>query len=159
MRKWKICSLALALGLSLTACGGGGAETQQSYDPAAATEALLESGAFEQELSRLDADMVSAYLGLEDEPEAAAVYTSLEGGYEELAILTMADEEAAAAAKTAVEAHVTAQTETETEVQYKPEDLPKLKDAVIRQAGNTVVLVVAADYDAVSAVLDGGSAE
>ena len=51
---------------------------------------------------------------------------------------------AAAAAKTAVEAHVTAQTETESEVQYKPEDLPKLKDAVIRQAGNTVVLVVAA---------------
>ena len=58
-----------------------------------------------------------------------------------------------------MEAHVTAQTETETEVQYKPEDLPKLKDAVVRQAGNTVVLVVAADYDAVSAVLDGGSAE
>ena len=104
--------------------------------------------------------MVPAYLGLEDAPTAAAVYTSLEGGYEELAVLTMADEEAAAAAKTAVEAHVAAQTDTETEVQYKPEDLPKLKDAVVRQAGNTVVLVVAADYDAVSAVLDGdGSAK
>ena len=71
----------------------------------------------------------------------------------------MADEVALPAAKTAVEAHVTAQTETESEVQYKPEDLPKLKDAVIRQAGNTAVLVVAPDYDAVNAVLDGGSAE
>ena len=57
-----------------------------------------------------------------------------------------------------MEAHLTAQTETETEVQYKPEDLPKLQSAVVRQAGSTVVLVVAADYDAVAAVLDGESA-
>ena len=152
MKKLTILLTALAL-VVLAACGGKD-PAPAGYDPETTSKALLESGAFEQELSRLDADMVSAYLGLEDEPEAAAVYTSMEGGYEELAILTMADE-AAAAAKTAVEAHVTAQTETETEVQYKPEDLPKLKDAVIRQAGNTVVLVVAADYDAVSAVLDG----
>ena len=50
------------------------------------------------------------------------------------------------------------QTETETEVQYKPKDLPKLQSAVVRQAGSTVVLVVAADYDAVAAVLGGESA-
>lgn len=157
MKKLTVLLTALAL-VALAACGGKD-PAPAGYDPEATSKALLESGAFEQELSQLDADMVSAYLGLEDEPEAAVVYTSLEGGYEELAILTMADEDAAAAAKTAVEAHVTAQTETETEVQYKPEDLPKLKDAVVRQAGNTVVLVVAADYDAVNAVLDGGSAE
>ena len=157
MKKLTILLTALAL-VALAACGGKD-PAPAGYDPETTSKALLESGAFEQELSQLDADMVSAYLGLEAEPEAAVVYTSLEGGYEELAILTMADEEAAAAAKTAVEAHVTAQTETETEVQYKPADPPKLKDAVVRQAGNTVVLVVAADYDAVSAVLDGGSAE
>ena len=153
MKKLTILLTALAL-VVLAACGGT-APAPAGTAAEAQAQALLEAGVRGQALSRLDADMVSAYLGLEDEPEAAAVYTSLEGGYEELAILTMADEEAAAAAKTAAEAHVAAQTETETEVQYKPEDLPKLKDAVIRQAGNTVVLVVAADYDAVSAVLDG----
>lgn len=158
MKKLTILLAALAL-LVLAACGGKAPEAA-GYDPETTAKALLDSGAFTQELSQLDADMVQAYLGLEDEPTAAAVYTSLEGGYEELAVLTMADEKAAAAAKTAVEAHVAAQTDTETEVQYKPEDLPKLKDAVVRQAGNTVVLVVAADYDAVSAVLDGdGSAK
>ena len=156
MKKLLIPLAALALAL-LAACGGQD-PAPAGYDPETTAQALLDSGAFSQELSRLDADLVSAYLGLESEPEAAAVYTSLEGGYEELVIVTMADEEAAAAAKTAVEAHVTAQTETETEVQYKPEDLPKLKDAVVRQAGSTVVLVVAADYDAVAAVLDGESA-
>ncbi len=156
MKKLLIPLAALALAL-LAACGGQD-PAPAGYDPETTAQALLDSGAFSQELSQLDADLVSAYLGLESEPEAAAVYTSLEGGYEELVIVTMADEEAAAAAKTAVEAHLTAQTETETEVQYKPEDLPKLQSAVVRQAGSTVVLVVAADYDAVAAVLDGESA-
>ena len=156
MKKLTILLAVLALA-ALASCGGKD-PAPAGYDPETTAQALLDAGAFDQELAQLDADLVPAYLGLEAEPEAAVVYTSLEGGYEELAILTMADEEAAAAAKTAVEAHVTAQTETETEVQYKPEDLPKLKDAVVRQAGSTVVLVVAADYDAVSAVLDGGSA-
>lgn len=153
MKKLAVILTALALA-ALAACGGKD-PAPAGYDPETTAKALLDSGAFTQELSQLDADMVSAYLGLEQEPKEAVVYTSLEGGYEELAVLAMADEDAAAGAKEAVEAHVTAQTETETEVQYKPEDLPKLKDAVIRQAGNTVVLVVAADYDAVSTVLDG----
>ena len=153
MKKLAVILTALALA-ALAACGGKD-PAPAGYDPETTAKALLDSGAFTQELSQLDADMVSAYLGLEQEPKEAVVYTSLEGGYEELAVLAMADEDAAAGAKEAVEAHVTAQTETETEVQYKPEDLPKLKNAVVRQAGNTVVLVVAADYDAVSAVLDG----
>ena len=153
MKKLAVILTALALA-ALAACGGKD-PAPAGYDPETTAKVLLDSGAFTQELSQLDADMVSAYLGFEQEPKEAVVYTSLEGGYEELAVLAMADEDAAAGAKEAVEAHVTAQTETETEVQYKPEDLPKLKDAVIRQAGNTVVLVVAADYDAVSTVLDG----
>ena len=153
MKKLTLLLTALAL-TALAACGGK-APAPAGFDPETTAQALMDSGAFEQELSRLDADMVSAYLGLEDEPQAAVVCTSLEGGYEELAVLTMADEAAAAAAKTAVEAHVADQTETEADVQYKPGDLPKLEGAVIRQAGNTVVLAVAADYDAVNAVLDG----
>lgn len=92
MKKLTILLTALAL-VALAACGGK-EPAPAGYDPETTSKALLESGAFEQELSQLDADMVSAYLGLEDEPEAAVVYTSLEGGYEELAILTMADEEA-----------------------------------------------------------------
>lgn len=153
MKKLMVVLTALTLAV-LAACGGKD-PAPSGYDPQTTAQALLDSGAFTQELSQLDADLVSAYLGLESQPEEAVVYTSMEGGYEELAVLTMADEGSAVSAKQAVEEHVTAQTETETEVQYKPEDLPKLKDAVIRQAGNTVVLVVAADYDAVSTVLDG----
>lgn len=82
------------------------------------------------------------------------VYTSLEGGYEELAVLRMADAEAAAAALEAVQAHVSDRRESEAETQYKPEDLPKLDKALTEQAGNTVLLVVCADYDAAQKALD-----
>lgn len=77
-----------------------------------------------------------------------------EGGYEELAVLRMADAEAAAAALEAVQAHVSDRRESEAETQYKPEDLPKLEKALTEQAGNTVLLVVCADYDAAQKALD-----
>ena len=67
MKKLTILLTALAL-VVLAACGGKD-PAPAGYDPETTSKALLESGAFEQELSRLDADMVSAYLGLEDEPE------------------------------------------------------------------------------------------
>lgn len=73
---------------------------------------------------------------------------------QELAVLRMADAEAAAAALEAVQAHVSDRRESEAETQYKPEDLPKLEKALTEQAGNTVLLVVCADYDAAQKALD-----
>ena len=151
--KQALTALALALLLGLSACSGGKSTAPTAYDPAATSKALLDSGAFAQELEALDADMAAPYLGLSQEPEEAVVYTSLEGGYEELAVLSFADEAAAQTALEEVQAHVAAQVETET--QYKPEDLPKLQSARTEQAGNTVLLVVAADYDKVQEALDG----
>ena len=144
----RVCLLALCAAL-LTGCGGRTAGAK-AYDPAAAAQALLDAKVFDQELEVLDADLAGSYLGLSSEPEEAVVYTSLEGGYEELAVLRMADAEAAAAALEAVQAHVSDRRET----QYKPEDLPKLEKALTEQAGNTVLLVVCADYDAAQKALD-----
>ena len=144
----RVCLLALCAAL-LTGCGGP-TEGAKAYDPAAAAQALLDA----KELEVLDADLAGSYLGLSSEPEEAVVYTSLEGGYEELAVLRMADAEAAAAALEAVQAHVSDRRESEAETQYKPEDLPKLEKALTEQAGNTVLLVVCADYDAAQKALD-----
>ena len=153
--KQALTALALALLLGLSACSGGESTAPAAYDPAATSKALLGSGAFAQELEALDADMAAPYLGLSQEPEEAVVYTSLEGGYEELAVLSFADEAAAQTALEEVQAHVAAQVETETETQYKPEDLPKLQSARTEQAGNTVLLVVAADDGKVQEGLEG----
>lgn len=141
----RVCLLALCAAL-LTGCGGRTAGAK-AYDPAAAAQALLDAKVFDQELEVLDADLAGSYLGLSSEPEEAVVYTSLEGGYEELAVLRMADAEA-------VQAHVSDRRESEAETQYKPEDLPKLEKALTEQAGNTVLLVVCADYDAAQKALD-----
>lgn len=88
----RVCLLALCAAL-LTGCGGRTAGAK-AYDPAAAAQALLDAKVFDQELEVLDADLAGSYLGLSSEPEEAVVYTSLEGGYEELAVLRMADAEA-----------------------------------------------------------------
>ena len=148
------CLLPLTLALCLlAACGSS--ETGKAYDPAATAQALLDSGAFTQALGELSADMAAPYLGLSQEPEEAVVYTSMEGGYEELAILSFAEESAAQTALEEVQTHVAALVETETDTQYKPEDLPKLQSARTERAGNTVLLVVAAYYDKVQEALDG----
>ena len=107
---------------------------------------------FQKSPERLYGEIMRALMS--SEPEEAVVYTSLEGGYEELAVLRMADAEAAAAALEAVQAHVSDRRESEAETQYKPEDLPKLEKALTEQAGNTVLLVVCADYDAAQKALD-----
>ncbi len=151
-KRTMVCLLALCAAL-LSSCGGRPAEAK-AYDPAAAAQALLDAKVFDQELEALDAGLAGPYLGLSAEPEEAVVYTSLEGGYEELAVLRMADADAAAAALEAVQAHVSDRRESEAETQYKPEDLPKLEKALTEQAGNTVLLVVCADYDAARAALD-----
>ena len=134
----RVCLLALCAAL-LTGCGGP-TEGAKAYDPAAAAQALLDAKVFDQELEVLDADLAGSYLGLSSEPEEAVVYTSLA--------------EAAAAALEAVQAHVSDRRESEAETQYKPEDLPKLEKALTEQAGNTVLLVVCADYDAAQKALD-----
>lgn len=146
-----LCFLGAAL-LLLAGCSSGKGEATE-YVPADTAQALLDSGAFDQQLAALDPDMAAAYLGLAADPEEAAVYTSLEGGYEELAVLKLSDGDAAKAALDALTAHVAAQAATEADVQYKPEDLPKLEKAMVRKVGNTVLLVVAADYEKVEAAL------
>ena len=70
MKKLMVVLTALTLAV-LAACGGKD-PAPSGYDPQTTAQALLDSGAFTQELSQLDADLVSAYLGLESQPEEEA---------------------------------------------------------------------------------------
>lgn len=144
------CALLLALS---AACGGKPEAAPAAYDLAATSRALLDSGAFSQELEALDADVITPNYGLADVPVSAVAYTSLEGGYEQFAVIAMADDDSAKAVYDTLTAYVSGQAEIEADVQYKPEDLPKLEQAVVKQAENTVLLVVANDYAKVDAAL------
>ena len=134
---------AALLCLALTACGGGGAVGQTPYDPETAAQALLDSGAFSDALDTVDQDTAAALYGIDaDTITGSAVYTSLSAGAEEIAVLVLTDEDAAAAALDGLES-------------YQPDEVSKLDSAIVEQRGNSVLLAVAADAEKARAALDG----
>ena len=142
----------LALCLTLSACGGG--QSAQSYDPTATAKALLDSDAFSDTLDSLDKDTAAQMYGIDAATITdCAVYTSLSMGAEEIAVLTLTDEDAAKTAKAALDKRVSDQTAALES--YMPGEVDKLNHAIVEQSGNTALLVVAADADAARSVLDG----
>ena len=125
---------AALLCLALTACGGGGAVGQTPYDPETAAQALLDSGAFSDALDTVDQDTAAA---LPDE----------------IAVLVLTDEDAAAAALDGLEARVADQKAVLES--YQPDEVSKLDSAIVEQRGNSVLLAVAADAEKARAALDG----
>ena len=144
---------AALLCLALTACGGGGAVGQTPYDPETAAQALLDSGAFSDALDTVDQDTAAALYGIDaDTITGSAVYTSLSAG-EEIAVLVLTDEDAAAAALDGLEARVADQKAVLES--YQPDEVSKLDSAIVEQRGNSVLLAVAADAEKARAALDG----
>ena len=147
MKKLLCPLLSLTLLLSLAACGGKPEEEPAPFSPTDAA-ALLSSGAFSETLEAIDADVACALYGIDETTLTdAAVYGSTGTTAEELAILTLTDEEAAQAALTALGYRV--EDRTAAMENYLPNEVPKLQNAVLEQRGNTVLLVVASDYSPV----------
>lgn len=144
--------LVLAVGLLLSACGGG--EQVKPYDPAAVEEALLASDAFTQALDSLDGEIACRMYGVDAAGVTGCVaYASLSAGSEGFAVMTFRDEKAAAAALEALEDYI--EGEKEAQKSYQPDEVPKLDSAILNQQGASVVLVVAADTGAAQSALDG----
>ena len=141
----------LALTLLLSACGEAPAATE--YDPAKTAQALLDSGAFSEELDALDADLVAGVYGLAAEPASAAVYASTGATAEEVVVLKYEKQEDADAAYKALEKRVADQKEACEG--YLPLEIPKLDSSIVKESGLSVLLVVANDYAAAQKALDG----
>ena len=151
MKKFLGAALTLALLLSLAACGG----KEEEIAPFSPTDAsaLLESGAFSEVLESIDTDIACALYGIDETTvTGAAVYGSTGTTAEELAILTFTDEEAAQAALTLLGYRVADRKDAMAD--YIPGEVPKLEEAVLEQRENTVLLVVASDYDPVKEFLN-----
>ena len=149
----RLIPAALTLCLTLAACGGGGDTAQEAFDPAATAQALLDSGAFEDTLDTVTADVAATLYGVDAaDITDCAVYTSLSAGAEEIAVLVMADADAAAAALEGLEARVADQKAALES--YQPDEVAKL-DSAIEQRGSSVLLAVAADAEAAQAAIDG----
>lgn len=149
MKKLLHMALALALVLGLAACGGAQEEAAWA---ASDVQALLDSGAFSEELEELDADTAFilyqlAGRGLSQEQLVeAAVRRSAGATCEEIAYLALDSEASAQSAQGALEDYV--QNQIDENVDYRPAEIPKLEGAYIAVKGRTVLLVVASDIDA-----------
>lgn len=148
MKKLLTVTLALALALGLSACGGKNDHAVWNADHA---QAILDSGAFSEELEELDADTAFmlyklADYGLDREKlKEATVRRSAGATCEELAVLIFDSEDSASSARDALEAYVQNQIDENTD--YRPAEIPKLKSARINQREETVLFVVANDRE------------
>ena len=147
MKKLLTVTLALAMVLGLTACGGKEDETVWDTGD---VQALLDSGAFSEELEELDKDTAFILYKLADygldRLSGAIVRRSAGATCEELAYLVLDSEDSAKTAEKALEDYV--QSQIEANEDYRPDEIPKLEDAYISRRGSTLLLVVANDIDA-----------
>lgn len=148
----KLCSLILAaaLVLSLSACGG---EKKSPFDPEETTAALLETqGVFSEELERLDTIVALAQYGLGGYLEVeVAAYRSTGATAEEAAVIRFCSEEDAKDYESKAESYL--EEQREANVDYRPQEIPKLEKAVTERRGATFLILVADNYQATDPVL------
>ena len=152
MKKLLSLTLALALVLGLTACGGK-KENYKTGD----VQAMVKAGAFSEELEELDGDTAFALYkladaGLEREDlKDCAVLRSAGATCEEAVVLVLSDNQKAKSAGKALFAYIDQQIAANED--YRPAEIPKLKGAYCNTWGNTVLMVVASDMDAAKTAL------
>ena len=159
MKKLLHMTLVLALLLGLSACAKGGDNDAPplygTYDVAA----LVEAGAFSEELEELDGDTAFMLYKLADydlereDLKDCAVLRSAGATCEEAAVLVFTSADKAKTANGALEDYVQGQIEANTD--YRPAEIPKLEEALVDVRGETLLLAVANDREAVEQTLNG----
>lgn len=141
--------LAVTLALGLAGCGDKAAK---EFDVGATPKALMDAGAFSEELEQLEEVILLQLYGLdENKVLASAGFASTGSTAEEIAVFEMIDETAAKDAETLLQAHL--EYQKESNVDYRPNEMPKLDKAVVERRGKTLLFLVAADYAAAKSAL------
>lgn len=151
----KLLCLAAALCLLLGACSAPADSGSAAFDPEAATQAVLDSGAFSVELTELDAALLydfSGY-GLDSSTLTASKAYSASGFAEQVSVTVWKDEAAAQAAVDMFKTYLEDMAATYKD--YAPAEVPKLENAVLEQRGSSVLLAVANDAGAAKTAVDG----
>ena len=154
MRRIFAAVLAAICLLSLSACGGKKADAPWKTS---AVQTVEKADAFSEELEELDGDTAFLLYALADQGLSredltdCAVLRSAGATCEECAVLIFSGPEQAAKAETAMKDYVQSQIEENRD--YRPDDIPKLENAVLSLRENTLLLIVAADTKAAEAAL------
>ncbi len=151
----KLLCLTAALCLLLGACSAPADSGSAAFDPEAATQAVLDSGAFSVELTELDAALLydfSGY-GLDSSTLTASKAYSASGFAEQVSVTVWKDEAAAQAAVDMFKTYLEDMAATYKD--YAPAEVPKLENAVLELRGSSVLLAVANDAGAAKTAVDG----
>ena len=106
-------------------------------------QTLLDAGVFSGEMAPLEAEVIPLLYGLDDSAVtdcAAYLAANTAQSADEVAVLVLADEQAAQAAQAACLQRVADQLKTCRD--YAPAAVPSLEAAVVERRGNTVLLAV-----------------
>ena len=159
MKKLLTVTLALALALGLTSCGGK--ENDAPLYNAADVTAIDGAGAFDADLNDLeglDADIAFMLYRLEEAGLEREDLTSCSGRRsagatcEEAVVLVFTDSDKAETAADALKDYIQHQIDENTD--YRPAEIPKLENARINQREETILFVVANDMEAAQTAVE-----
>lgn len=133
---------------ALAACGG----EEVSIDIQAAGDALNSEVAFVDTLTQIPAESAVSLYGLEADAVAdAVVYVSSGATAEEISVWEAASDSDTEAIIEAVTLRMASQAENYAD--YKPAEVPKLENFVLKVKGNYVAVCVSDDNDTAETVL------
>lgn len=139
-----MCALLLA--------GCGSEPQKESSFPATVTvQALLDSGAFSEELEELDPLLLFPLSGDAADYEGSVLYYSTGATAETAAVISLRDSDQVEQTEAALRTWLDGQIEAERD--YRPAEAAKLENAILEARGNSVLLVVAADYEKAQAAI------
>lgn len=151
MKKFLCVFCSALLCLSLAGCGGE--KEEAPFDPETDAAALLETqGVFTAELEEVDQATACALYGIDESTVTGCkVYMANVGvSLEELAIFTFSSEDAARDGEEILQYRVEDQKEAAAGyAEFLKDEAVKLEGAQVERRGNSVRLVIAADYGAV----------
>ena len=149
----KIWKGLLALGCACLLLAGCGSKGPENVDIDAVSGELLSGITYQDPLEKIEGDIVLTLYGMEGKAEAYSVYMGSGATAEQIAVFACADaSQAKDEAEPALQAYV--EDQIRQFESYIPEEVAKLKDAVIRQAGKYVVLSVSDDSGKAKEILD-----
>lgn len=153
---------AVTVACSFAACGekneggsdnGNGNAAAASADVKATADKLKSDIAYDDELIEIDEAKITKILGVDSAAYTnAKVYISSSGATpEEIACFEATSSSTATTIEVSLRARITAQTNTFTD--YKPEQAPKLQNAVLKVKDNCVYFVVSGDSAKAEAII------
>lgn len=158
MKRVLTMTLALLMAIGLAACGGKDENDAPPLYGVHHVEAIARAGAFSEKLEEVDDGTVFLLYRLADydltreDLKDCAVLRSAGATCEEGAVLVFTSGDKAEEAEDALKDYVQGQIEANED--YRPDEIPKLENALVDRRGESLLLVVANDLDAAKKVVE-----